>query len=119
MTTTNAKKPTSNREVRCIDFAPRLWIQCMSFAPVPRGDSDLHTGGSMASNNVFSICVLPGDGIGIEVMAPTIAVLQRAAARVGGFDLRFEEHRAGAFAYRDTGTALSDATLDAARRADA
>jgi len=73
----------------------------------------------MTSNNVFNICVLPGDGIGVEVMAPTIAVLQRAAARVGGFDLRFEEQRAGAFAYRDTGTALSDATLDAARRADA
>jgi 3-isopropylmalate dehydrogenase len=73
----------------------------------------------MASNNVFNICVLPGDGIGVEVMAPTLAVLQRAAARIGGFALRFEEHRAGAFAYRDTGSALSDATLDAARGADA
>jgi 3-isopropylmalate dehydrogenase len=73
----------------------------------------------MASNNSFSICVLPGDGIGVEVMAPCIAILQRAAERIGGFALRFEEHRAGAFTFRDTGMALPDTTLEAARSADA
>jgi 3-isopropylmalate dehydrogenase len=74
---------------------------------------------AMVSNNVFNICVLPGDGIGVEVMAPCIAVVERAAERTGGFALHFEEHRAGAFTFRDTGTALPDATLEAARRADA
>jgi 3-isopropylmalate dehydrogenase len=73
----------------------------------------------MASNNMFRICVLPGDGIGVEVMAPCIAVLQRAAERTGGFALHCEEHRAGAFTFRDTGKALPDATLEAARGADA
>ena len=73
----------------------------------------------MASNNVFSICVLPGDGIGVEVMAPCVAILERAAERTGGFALHFEEHRAGAFTFRDIGTALPDATLEAARAADA
>ena len=73
----------------------------------------------MASNNVFSICVLPGDGIGVEVMAPCIAILERAAERIGGFGLHFAEHRAGAFAYQDTGEALPGATLEAARGADA
>jgi 3-isopropylmalate dehydrogenase len=73
----------------------------------------------MTSNNVFNICVLPGDGIGVEVIAPCIAILQRAAERTGGFALRFEEHPAGAFTFRDTGKALPDATLDAARKADA
>jgi 3-isopropylmalate dehydrogenase len=73
----------------------------------------------MASNNSFSICVLPGDGIGVEVMAPCIAILQRAIERTGGFELHFEQHRAGAFTFRDTGKALPDATLEAARDADA
>jgi 3-isopropylmalate dehydrogenase len=73
----------------------------------------------MASNNSFSICVLPGDGIGVEVMAPCITILQRAAERIGGFELHFEEHPAGAFTFRDTGKALPDATLEAARDADA
>jgi 3-isopropylmalate dehydrogenase len=73
----------------------------------------------MASNNVFSICVLPGDGIGVEVMAPCMAILERAAVRIGGFTLHFEEHRAGAFTFRDTGKALPDATMEAARGADA
>lgn len=73
----------------------------------------------MGSNNSFSICVLPGDGIGVEVMAPCIAILARAAERTGGFALHFEEHRAGAFTFRDTGKALPDTTLQAARRADA
>jgi 3-isopropylmalate dehydrogenase len=73
----------------------------------------------MTSNNVFNICVLPGDGIGVEVMAPCIAILQRAAERIGGFALHFEEHQAGAFTYRDTGKALPDKTLEAARSADA
>jgi 3-isopropylmalate dehydrogenase len=73
----------------------------------------------MASSNSFGICVLPGDGIGVEVMAPCIAVLERAAERIGGFDLHFEEHKAGAFTFRDTGKALPDATMAAAHDADA
>jgi 3-isopropylmalate dehydrogenase len=73
----------------------------------------------MASSNGFDICVLPGDGIGIEVMAPCIAVLRRAAERCGGFELYFEEHPAGAFSYRDTGMALPNATMQAAQTADA
>jgi 3-isopropylmalate dehydrogenase len=73
----------------------------------------------MPSNNVFNICVLPGDGIGAEVMAPCVTILERAAERIGGFALHCEEHRAGAFTFRDTGQALPDATLEAARGADA
>jgi 3-isopropylmalate dehydrogenase len=73
----------------------------------------------MASYNGFEICVLPGDGIGVEVMAPCIAILQRATERTGGFALHFEEYRAGAFTFRDTGQALPNATMEAARDADA
>ncbi|TDR88031.1 isocitrate/isopropylmalate dehydrogenase family protein [Enterovirga rhinocerotis] len=73
----------------------------------------------MSANDAFRITVLPGDGIGHEVMAPCIAVLEAAARRIGGFSLRFDEHQAGALAYRDTGVALPKSALDAARRADA
>jgi 3-isopropylmalate dehydrogenase len=73
----------------------------------------------MSANNSFRIAVLPGDGIGPEVMAPCLDLLDRAMRRVGGLDCRFEQHPAGAFAYRDTGSALPRATLEAARAADA
>jgi 3-isopropylmalate dehydrogenase len=73
----------------------------------------------MTANDSFQICVLPGDGIGVEVMAPCLAVLQAAAQRVGGFGLSFDERPAGALCYRDTGVALPSTTLDVAGRADA
>jgi 3-isopropylmalate dehydrogenase len=73
----------------------------------------------MRSNTSFTIAVLPGDGIGHEVMPPCLEVLRAAVRRVGGFALAFEEHPAGAEVYRDTGNALPRATLDAAARADA
>jgi 3-isopropylmalate dehydrogenase len=73
----------------------------------------------MRPNTTFRIAVLPGDGIGHEVMPPCLEVLRAAARQAGGFDLSFEEHQAGAEVYRDTGNALPRSVLDAARRADA
>jgi 3-isopropylmalate dehydrogenase len=73
----------------------------------------------MTTANTFRIAVLPGDGIGAEVMEPTIAVINAASQRIGGLGLRFETHRAGAMCYRDTGQALPAETLAAARAADA
>jgi 3-isopropylmalate dehydrogenase len=67
----------------------------------------------------FRIAVLPGDGIGREVMAPCLALLDRAVSRAGGFRLRFEVHEAGAQCYLDTGVALPEAVLQAAASADA
>jgi len=73
----------------------------------------------MQSNQRFHIAVLPGDGIGAEVMAPCLRVLNEAAARTGGFALQWDEKPAGAITYRDTGTALPPATMETARKADA
>src|SRR5262245_28086410 len=73
------------------------------------------SGNLMSANDAFRIAVLPGDGIGHEVMGPCIAVLEAAARRVGGISFRFEEHQAGALTYRDTGIALPRTALDAAR----
>src|SRR5688572_8691590 len=62
------------------------------------------------------ICVLPGDGIGVEVIDATRPVLEKAAK---GFSLAFETHPAGAQHYKKTGDALPDNTFAAAKAADA
>jgi 3-isopropylmalate dehydrogenase len=59
------------------------------------------------------IVTLPGDGIGPEIMAPTLELLQR----VGEFE--FEEHVFGGASIDAYGVALTDEVLDACRRADA
>ena len=64
------------------------------------------------------IIVLPGDGIGPEVTAAAVAVLQ-ATGRRCNHDFRFETRLIGGAAIDAEGTALSDATLDACRKADA
>jgi len=69
-----------------------------------------------ASMRAFEICVLPGDGIGIEVIEATLPLLEKVQQ---GFSLRFTEHPAGAHHYRKTGEALPETTFEAARRADA
>jgi 3-isopropylmalate dehydrogenase len=63
----------------------------------------------------FDIAVFHGDGIGPEVMAPTLALLERLAP--GRF--RWTDCPAGAAAYRDEGTDLPERSLAAARDADA
>jgi 3-isopropylmalate dehydrogenase len=73
----------------------------------------------MATPVSFDIAVLPGDGIGTEVMAATLDVLAALQRRAGGFDLRFSSHSGGAQCYADTGVALPDATMKASERADA
>jgi 3-isopropylmalate dehydrogenase len=73
----------------------------------------------MSSNDAFHIAVLPGDGIGHEVMAPCLEILEEAARRVGGLSFRFKSHEAGAIHFRDHGVALPKSTMDAARKADA
>jgi 3-isopropylmalate dehydrogenase len=68
----------------------------------------------------FDIAILPGDGIGTEVIAPCLVVLQAAIdAAGGGFELRFTEHAAGAREYQRSGEALPTDTMDACRSADA
>ena len=74
----------------------------------------------MTSNEAtFRICVLPGDGIGTEIMEPCLAILNRACQKVGGISLENEILPAGAACYAECGEALPTATLDAARQADA
>jgi 3-isopropylmalate dehydrogenase len=65
------------------------------------------------------IAVLPGDGIGPEVMSPCLDLLRRATAAARTFRLTFESLDGGAQCYLDTGVALPEPSLRAAGEADA
>jgi len=64
------------------------------------------------------IVVLPGDGIGPEIVSATVPVLE-AVARRFGHQFRFAEHDIGGIAIDRHGEPLPAATLEAARKADA
>jgi 3-isopropylmalate dehydrogenase len=65
------------------------------------------------------IVVLPGDGIGPEVMSACLAVLAALQRDGDGWRLRFEHHPGGAQCWVDTGSALPKASMQAAHGADA
>ncbi|MGJ4729039.1 3-isopropylmalate dehydrogenase [Luteimonas sp. SDU101] len=64
------------------------------------------------------IVVLPGDGIGPEIVSATLPVLNAVAARFG-HTFSFAEHDIGGIAIDRHGEPLPAATLEAARKADA
>ena len=73
----------------------------------------------MTSNRRFGIAVMPGDGIGPEVTDAALAVLDAVAGDDAGFVLEYEHLNAGATAWRDTGTAMSEEVFERAGAADA
>jgi 3-isopropylmalate dehydrogenase len=73
----------------------------------------------MSANDAFHIAVLPGDGIGHEVMAPTLEVLRRIEATTPGLKFRFSETPAGAEHYKATGKSMPDSTIKLCDTADA
>ncbi len=64
------------------------------------------------------ILVLPGDGIGPEIVAEALKVLERVG-EIGGLDLEIEQGLIGGAAHDAAGHPYPEATRDAARRADA
>jgi 3-isopropylmalate dehydrogenase len=73
----------------------------------------------MPINDAFHIAVLPGDGIGQEVMTPALALLEQAAVLATGLKLRFSEAPAGAGCYRETGVSMPESTIKLCEQADA
>jgi 3-isopropylmalate dehydrogenase len=67
----------------------------------------------------LQIAVLPGDGIGLEVMPVCIELLDRTIALAGATPLSYETLPCGAGLYQETGNALPDGTVARARNADA
>ncbi len=66
----------------------------------------------------YNIAVLPGDGIGHEVMAAAIDVLQ-SACKHNAVRLNCTHYAAGAQHFADTGVALPESVLMACEKADA
>lgn len=73
----------------------------------------------MATDHKFNIVVLPGDGIGVEVMDACLTVLEPLQRRIGGFTLAYDHRPGGAQHYADTGTAFPDECMKACEGADA
>ncbi len=63
------------------------------------------------------IAVLPGDGIGPEIVAEAVKVLEKL--RTEGLDISLDYGLVGGAAYDETGTPLPEATLSMAKEADA
>lgn len=72
----------------------------------------------MGSENVaINLTVMPGDGIGPELVDSALEVMQ-TACDVEGVSLSITEEPGGAALYRETGEALSPGALDRLRAAD-
>ncbi len=67
----------------------------------------------------YSIAAIPGDGIGKEVIAAGVEVLEALAARDGGFKLAVTPYDWGSDYYHRHGRMMPDDGLDAIRSADA
>jgi 3-isopropylmalate dehydrogenase len=68
----------------------------------------------------YDVAVLPGDGIGPEVVTEAARVLERACALSGGeLELELETFDAGAGAWSRTGEAVSDEVFGACELSDA
>ena len=73
----------------------------------------------MSTNTAFHVAVLPGDGIGPEVMAPTLEILRRIEVTTPSLAFRFTEGTAGAGHYQETGRSMPDSTIKLCEDADA
>jgi 3-isopropylmalate dehydrogenase len=69
-------------------------------------------------NSAFRIALMPGDGIGVEVIDACVSVLD-VVQRRSGVELAFDRLDAGALHYKATGSALPDETFRRASEADA
>src|SRR5215218_1094407 len=76
------------------------------------------TAATSAAPSSFSLAVIPGDGIGTEVVAEGLKVLEAAAAREGA-KFSLTEYDLGARRWHASGETLPDSVLDEIRGHDA
>ena len=67
----------------------------------------------------YNIAVLPGDGVGPEVVAESVKVLLALEKPFPNLRFMLSEHPVGARCYQETGTDLPDETLEACKTNDA
>ena len=73
----------------------------------------------MTNTRDVNIAVLPGDGIGVDIIAAATRVLRAVEGKIGGFALNLEELEAGAGYFRETGEDISAETFEKVKAADA
>ncbi|MGI6677733.1 MAG: 3-isopropylmalate dehydrogenase [Dehalobacterium sp.] len=66
----------------------------------------------------YQIAVLPGDGIGAEIVPPAVQILKKIGAQLG-LDFTFQEALIGGAALDETGVPLPKETLDLCMKSDA
>ncbi|KAI0832623.1 3-isopropylmalate dehydrogenase [Trametes gibbosa] len=71
------------------------------------------------AQKTFRVVVLPGDGIGPEVVAQAVRVLEVISAASPEIDIKLESHEFGGCAIDSTGEPLPASTLKACQEADA
>ncbi len=67
----------------------------------------------------FEIAVFEGDGIGPEIMRPTVSILKAMSEASSDYDLAFSVVPAGAANYAQTGESFPEQSMDVARKASA
>lgn len=67
---------------------------------------------------MYKIAVLPGDGIGVEIVPEAVKALQAIGEKCG-HEFQYTEALIGGAAYDEVGHPLPEATLDICRRSDA
>ncbi len=69
--------------------------------------------------NKYNVAVFHGDGIGPEIMGPTVNILAKMSDASSDYDLTFIDAPAGAAHYAETGESLPESSMETARAADA
>ena len=69
--------------------------------------------------NTYQIVVLPGEGIGPEIVDGALQVLETLQKKLGHFHLDYKFYEAGAACYQNTGEPISAQALKAIETADA
>lgn len=94
-------------------------IQQESFQPMSVSrNTPVHTQDAEAAEGRYTIALLPGDGIGPEVVGEAVPILERVAGRMG-LEFRFQEFSVGAGEYLRSGDPLPAATFEAIQQCDA
>ena len=73
----------------------------------------------MSDHQLFTVAVLPGDGVGPEVIAEGVKVLRAVEAKLSGVRFGLQEFSVGVRAYLDSRDPLPPETLDKVKRFDA
>ncbi|TVO77892.1 isocitrate/isopropylmalate dehydrogenase family protein [Sedimenticola selenatireducens] len=73
----------------------------------------------MSLTSELRIAVIPGDGIGQEIMAACLTILETIQNRTQGFKLVFDHYEIGAGLYQRTGVDMRDEDFKAIGKADA